>query len=49
MAFDEKGQAAEMQDKVDICKRAYDILVDEVGMDASDIILIRTFSLLPQA
>ena len=39
MAFDEKGQAAEMQDKVDICKRAYDILVDEVGMDASDIIL----------
>ena len=38
MAFDEKGQAAEMQDKVDICKRAYDILVNEVGMDASDII-----------
>ena len=38
MAFDEKGQAAERQDKIDICKRAYDILVDEVGMDPSDII-----------
>ena len=27
MAFDEKGQAAGYDDKVDICKRAYDILV----------------------
>jgi len=27
MAFDEKGQAADRQSKVDICKRSYDILV----------------------
>merc|ERR1719424_2313892 len=27
MAFDEKGQAAGYQDKIDMCKRAYDILV----------------------
>lgn len=38
MAFDEKGQAATYQDKIDICKRAYDILVDEVGFPAEDII-----------
>lgn len=38
MAFDEKGQAAEKDDKVRICKRAYDILVDEVGFDPRDII-----------
>ena len=38
MAFDEKGQAANKEDKVRICKRAYDILVDEVGFDPRDII-----------
>jgi len=27
MAFDEKGQAADKQSKIDICKRSYDILV----------------------
>merc|ERR1719424_1793894 len=27
MAFDEKGQAAGYQDKIDMCKRAYDIMV----------------------
>merc|ERR1719478_1478693 len=27
MAFDEKGQAAGYQDKIDMCKRAYDLLV----------------------
>ena len=30
MAFDENGQAAEEDEKVRICKRSYDILVDEV-------------------
>ncbi|CAM9399709.1 unnamed protein product, partial [Sphacelaria rigidula] len=31
MAFDEAGQAADCENKVRICKRSYDILVDEVG------------------
>jgi 5-methyltetrahydrofolate--homocysteine methyltransferase len=38
MAFNEEGQATETDDKVSICKRAYDILVDEVGFAAEDII-----------
>merc|ERR1719424_2624327 len=39
MAFDEVGQAATYQDKIDMCKRAYDILVGpKVGFPAHDII-----------
>jgi 5-methyltetrahydrofolate--homocysteine methyltransferase len=38
MAFDEQGQAATYEDKIRICKRAYDILVDELGMAPEDII-----------
>ncbi|MEM8733089.1 MAG: methionine synthase, partial [Planctomycetota bacterium] len=38
MAFDEQGQATETDDKVRICKRAFDLLVDEVGLPAEDII-----------
>ena len=38
MAFDENGQAATYEDKISICKRAYDILVDEVGFNPQDII-----------
>ena len=38
MAFDEKGQADTYQRKIEICAKAYDILVREVGMQASDII-----------
>ena len=38
MAFDEKGQADTYQRKIEICAKAYDILVHEVGMQASDII-----------
>ncbi len=38
MAFDEKGQAVEIDDKVRICKRAFDILVDQVGFAPEDII-----------
>ena len=37
MAFDEKGQAAEEDDKVAICKRSYDLLVD-AGFNPNDII-----------
>ena len=38
MAFDEKGQATSLEDKVEISKRAYRILTEEVGFDAEDII-----------
>jgi 5-methyltetrahydrofolate--homocysteine methyltransferase len=38
MAFDENGQAASKEDKVAICQRAYSILVNQVGIDPSDII-----------
>ncbi|MDE2134436.1 MAG: methionine synthase [Alphaproteobacteria bacterium] len=38
MAFDEQGQADTRERKFDICKRAYAILVDEVGFPPEDII-----------
>merc|ERR1719162_1204594 len=38
MAFDEVGQAATEDDKVRICKRSYDILVDDVKFPPEDII-----------
>lgn len=38
MAFDEEGQAATYQDKISICERAYNILVNEVGFNPQDII-----------
>jgi 5-methyltetrahydrofolate--homocysteine methyltransferase len=38
MAFDEDGQAVEVERKVAICRRAYGILVDELGWDATDIV-----------
>ncbi|MBV8124236.1 MAG: methionine synthase [Burkholderiaceae bacterium] len=38
MAFDEKGQADTFERKTEICERAYQILVDEVGFPAEDII-----------
>lgn len=38
MAFDEQGQAADEDNKVRICKRAYDLLVNEVDFPPQDII-----------
>jgi 5-methyltetrahydrofolate--homocysteine methyltransferase len=38
MAFDEVGQADTFQRKTEICKRCYDILVNEIGFPAEDII-----------
>lgn len=38
MAFDEEGQADTVDRKVDICTRAYDILVNQVGFPPEDII-----------
>jgi 5-methyltetrahydrofolate--homocysteine methyltransferase len=38
MAFDEEGQAANKNDKVRICRRAYKLLTEKAGMDPTDII-----------
>lgn len=38
MAFDEQGQADTEERKFDICARSYDILVNQVGFAAEDII-----------
>lgn len=39
MAFDEKGQADNYERRIEICKRAYGILTEEVGFAPQDIIL----------
>lgn len=38
MAFDEKGQADTFERKIEICKRAYDILTNKVGFPAENIV-----------
>jgi 5-methyltetrahydrofolate--homocysteine methyltransferase len=38
MAFDEKGQADTFERKIEICKRAYDLLVQEIDFPPEDII-----------
>jgi 5-methyltetrahydrofolate--homocysteine methyltransferase len=38
MAFDETGQADSFERRIEICKRSYDILVNEVGFPPEDII-----------
>lgn len=38
MAFDEKGQADTFERRIQICKRAYDILTQEIGFPPQDII-----------
>jgi len=38
MAFDEKGQADTKERKVEICKRSYKLLTEEIGFLAEDII-----------
>ena len=38
MAFDEAGQAVEVDDKVRICRRAYELLTEKVGFPPEDII-----------
>jgi 5-methyltetrahydrofolate--homocysteine methyltransferase len=38
MAFDEQGQADTQERKIEICKRAYDVLVNKVGFPPEDII-----------
>lgn len=38
MAFDEKGQADTYERKIEVCKRAYRLLVDTIGFPPEDII-----------
>jgi 5-methyltetrahydrofolate--homocysteine methyltransferase len=38
MAFDEQGQADSYERRIEICERAYRVLVDEVGFNPNDII-----------
>ncbi len=38
MAFDEQGQADTIERKVEICKRAYNLLIDKIGFHPNDII-----------
>ncbi len=38
MAFDEQGQATETEDKVRICRRAYELLTEQVGFPPEEII-----------
>ena len=38
MAFDEKGQADTLERRIEICKRAYDLLTQQVGFPPEDII-----------
>jgi twitching motility protein PilT len=38
MAFDEEGQAATVERKVEICSRAYRILTEEIGFPGEDVI-----------
>ena len=38
MAFDEKGQADTYERKIEICERAYRLLVDQIGFPPEDII-----------
>src|SRR5881275_1733409 len=38
MAFDEQGQADNLQRKIEICARAYKLLTEQAGFSASDII-----------
>jgi 5-methyltetrahydrofolate--homocysteine methyltransferase len=39
MAFDEEGQADTVERKVEICRRAYKLLTEQVGFAADDIVL----------
>jgi 5-methyltetrahydrofolate--homocysteine methyltransferase len=38
MAFDEEGQAVTFERKTEVCKRAYDLLVEKIGFPPQDII-----------
>lgn len=41
MAFDEKGQADTAARKIEVCERAYRLLVDEIGFNLTILFSIR--------
>ena len=43
MAFDEKGQADTYERKIEICERAYRLLIEKIDFNLQDIILTRTY------
>lgn len=43
MAFDEQGQADTYERRIEVCERAYRLLVDRVGFNPQDIILTRMY------
>lgn len=49
MAFDEKGQADSLERRIEICKRSYDTLVDQVGFPHKTSFLTQISFQLPQA
>ena len=38
MAFDEKGQADTLERRIEVCRRAYDLLIKKAGVPAEDIV-----------
>ena len=40
MAFDEQGQADTYERRIEVCERAYRLLVDRVGFNPQDIIFV---------
>jgi 5-methyltetrahydrofolate--homocysteine methyltransferase len=38
MAFDEQGQADTFERRIDVCRRSYKLLTEQVGFDGSDIV-----------
>ena len=47
MAFDEIGQADTYERRIEICKRSYEILVNEVNFSPEDIIFDPIYFRLP--
>lgn len=43
MAFDEQGQADTYERRIEVCERAYRLLVNRVGFNPQDIILTRMY------
>ena len=46
MAFDEQGQADNIQENMNICKRAYKLMVEKVKFFPQDIIILILIFLL---
>src|SRR5438046_9424783 len=47
MAFDEKGQADSLERRIEVCRRAYELLTQRVGFPPEDIVFDPTILALP--